>query len=660
MKEKGVYYTMSKSLKRRDQYNQEHLSRVLHYFAVDSLFERNKIYQGDLGAIYSKEETVFKLWAPIASQVQILIYDGHYGPIKEARIMKDSMDQRLFTYTMKGDHHGLTYRYRLTFIDGTINETMDPYAKAVTVNGQRSVVVDLERTNPSNWKERLPSLEDRSQTVIYEVHVRDFTKAENSGVSNKGKFLGAIERNTRNSSGASTGIDYLKKLGVTHVEFLPLFDYQSIDETDENLSQYNWGYDPLNYNAPEGTYSSNAYDPFLRIKEMKKMIQGFHDAGIRVIMDVVYNHVYSVEDHSFNNTFPGYFFRYDEHGHFTNGTGVGNDTASERFMMRKYIVDSVKYWAEEYHIDGFRFDLMGIHDTDTMNEVRRVLDEIDSGILLFGEGWELYTPLSHERTASARNARLMPNIGHFNDGLREAIKGNDFNAKDRGFINGAWYKEQQLAQNIFAGVDYGNYQDPLQVIQFAEAHDNYTLYDRLRAADPHLDEDIIVRRHMLASSIILLSQGIPFIHAGQEFLRSKSGVRDSYNQPDHINQLDWDRQDLYPESVALVRDLIRYRKSEPLLRMMSYEEILQRAEVVRQDYQILELKINGDEYDLYITFNGQSNQLTVLLPEDFYIKKLHNSQVYLDDKEITNRITQIKMDKYSAMVLKRFHKFEID
>lgn len=644
---------MGKYLKRPEPYNREYLSKVLHYIAKDSVFERSRIYHGELGAIYRPQETLFKLWAPSASQVELLIYDGFYGVIKQSFVMERVNNGQLFTLRLPGDQHGLTYRYRLTFIDGTVNDTMDPYAKAATVNGQRSVVVDLSRTNPSGWSERMPAIEDPSQVVIYELHLRDFTKADNSGVSNKGKFLGAIERHTRNSSGAKTGLDYLVDLGVTHVEFLPLFDFQTVDETDENLTQYNWGYDPLNYNVPEGSYSSNAYDPFVRIKEMKEMIQGFHKAGLRVIMDVVYNHVYSVEGHSFHNTFPGYFFRYNAEGQFTNGTGVGNDTASERYMVRKYIVDSVKYWAKEYHIDGFRFDLMGIHDTDTMNEVRKALDEIDPNILLFGEGWDLYTPLVEQKPASARNARLMPNIGHFNDGIREAIKGNDFDATARGFINGAWYTEQKLTQNFLAGVDFGNYSDPLQVIQFCEAHDNYTLYDRLKTADPHLPEDIIVRRHMLASSIILLSQGIPFIHAGQEFLRSKYGVRDSYNKPDAINQLDWDRLDKYPESVQLVRDLIQYRKSETLLRLTSYELIMQQAERVRCDYQIIELILKGDEYDLYITFNGQANKLVVLLPEDEYIKKLHNGKVYLDDTEKTSQITQITLESYTAMVLKR-------
>ncbi|XJS10066.1 type I pullulanase [Aerococcaceae bacterium WGS1372] len=569
--------------------------------------------------------------------------------------MEKVEDDRIFKTTLQGDQHGLTYRYRLTFFDSRVNYSVDPYAKAVTVNGQRSVVVDLSRTNPDNWGERMPAMEDLSQSIIYELHLRDFTIDEDSGVTHKGKFLGAFEENTSNSNNSPTGLDYLTMLGVTHVEFLPLFDYRTVDETEEEPKDYNWGYDPQNYGAPEGSYSSNAYDPFIRIKEMKQMIQAFHDKGLRVIMDVVYNHVYQVEDHSFHKTVPGYFFRYNDSGQFTNGTGVGNDTASERYMMRKYIVDSVTYWAKEYHIDGFRFDLMGIHDTETMNQVRQALDEIDSSILLFGEGWDLYTPLSHNKVANHNNAVFMPRIGQFNDGLREALKGNDFDASARGFINGAWHMEQKLVQNILAGVDFGSYNDPLQVIQYVEAHDNFTLYDRLKAADPFLDEEIIIKRHELATSIILLSQGIPFIHAGQEFLRTKKGVRDSYNKPDKINKIDWKRQDKYSDSVEFIRNVIRLRQLEPIFRMVSYEEIRKRAKVIRADYQIVQLEYQADDYTLFIVFNGQDNILNVPVAKGEYIRKISNRRVYLNDDEKTDVIDSVLVDSYTTLVLKKLH-----
>ncbi|WP_338489634.1 type I pullulanase [Ruoffia tabacinasalis] len=636
------------------KYNYNYLTTIINQISHDSVFVERNYYPGKLGAIYSKDKTEFKLWAPTASQVEILIYDGHYGVLKENIVMAWSKDDKIFTHTIEGDNHGLTYRYRLTFFDGRVNTSNDPYARAVTVNGQRSVVVDLDRTNPDNWGERMPKMDDISKAVIYELHLRDFTVDSDSGVTHKGKFLGAIEENATNPNGSSTGIDYLKELGVTHVEFLPLFDYQTVDETVEKPREYNWGYDPQNYGAPEGSYSTNPYDPFTRIKEMKQMIQAFHDAGLRVIMDVVYNHVYEVDDHSFHLTVPGYFFRYNDVGQFTNGTGVGNDTASERYMMRKYIVDSVSYWAKEYQIDGFRFDLMGIHDTTTMNTVRKALDEIDPSILLFGEGWDLYTPLSENMVANHNNAVLMPRVGQFNDGLREALKGNDFEATARGFINGAWHMEQQVAQNVLAGVDFGSYNDPQQVIQYVEAHDNFTLYDKLRAADPDLDENTITKRHELATTIILLSQGIPFIHAGQEFLRTKNGVRDSYNKPDTINKLDWLRQDEYRESVELVKNLIKLRNQEPLFHLSTYEEIKERIEVTRADYQIVQLTYRGDGYKLFVTFNAQGNMLNVPVKKGEYIKKVNNRRVYLDDDNLTREIDNILIDSYTTLVLKKF------
>lgn len=635
------------------EYDYKYLSQIIENVGRDSILDYRNQYDGELGAIYSQEETTFKLWAPTASQVELLIFDGFYGPLKTSIVMERNENLNHFFTQMSGDQHGLTYRYRLTFLDGRVNESNDPYARAVTVNGQRSVVTDLSRTNPDNWQARKINTQSISESIIYELHVRDFTVAANSGVSNKGKFMGAIEENTINSFNSPTGIDYLKELGVTHVEFLPLFDYQTVDETIENPREYNWGYDPQNYNAIEGSYATDPYNPFNRITELKCMIQGFHDAGIRVIMDVVYNHVYQVDDHSFQKTVPGYFFRYNDQGQFTNGTGVGNDTASERFMMRKYIVDSVTYWAKEFNLDGFRFDLMGIHDVNTMNSVRQALDKIDPNILLFGEGWELYTPLQREEVANHTNAIFMPHIGQFNEGLRTALKGNDFDPTARGFVNGAWHMEQLLAQNVLGGVDFGSYGDPQQLIQYVEAHDNYTLYDRLIAADPHLSDEEIVKRHELGTSIVLLSQGIPFIHAGQEFLRTKQGVRDSYNSPDEINEIDWDRQEQYRHTVELVRDLIKLRKAEPLFRMTSYEEIKKRTEVIRIDYKIVQIRYLGDDYDILVVFNGQSNKLNISLNEGTYIKKVYDGKVYLDDDNVTDKINYLSIPSYSTLVLKK-------
>ncbi|MBF6626109.1 type I pullulanase [Aerococcaceae bacterium zg-BR9] len=609
-------------------------------------------YAGELGAIYTAEQTEFRLWAPTAHTVELVIYEDYYAPVLEKYLMTKE-EEAIWTIKVDGDCHGMTYRYEVTFEDGSSRRSVDPYSKAVTVNGKRSVVVDLSRTNPEGWGERMAPFSAPTDAVIYELHVRDFTADKNSGVTKRGKFLGAIETGTKNPLGSSTGIDYIKQLGVTHVEFLPMFDYASVDETGEDPTQYNWGYDPLNYNAPEGSYSTNAYDPFVRIKEMKQMIQGFHDAGIRIIMDVVYNHVYEVENHSFHRTVPGYFFRHTESGQFSNGTGVGNDTASERAMVRKYIVDSVTYWAKEYHIDGFRFDLMGIHDVETMNEIRRALDEIDSSIIMLGEGWELMTELPFEKKASHYQAKRMARIGQFNDSLREALKGNDFDAHTRGFINGAWYMENQVAGNIMAGLGLDYYLEPGQVIQYVEAHDNYTLYDRLVTADPHMDRDTIIRRHELATSIILLSQGVPFIHAGQEFLRTKYGVRDSYNQPNHINQLDWLRQENYEHTVCLVRGLIALRKAEPMFRLKTYEEIQRTMRILHASYQMVALEYSNDDERMIVVYNAQENPLAYSLEYGDYIMKLVDGQVHLSDDYMTGMIDHFLIEPYTALVLKQ-------
>lgn len=614
------------------------------------IFIQSKQYHGELGAIYSAEQTLFKLWAPTAERVELLIYDGYYGGLQERHVMGQSSDGQVHYHAQKGDCHGMTYRYHLTFPDGTTTKTVDPYAKAVTVNGQRGVVVDLARTNPENWGGRMAPL-PLDETIVYELHIRDFTSSPQSGAEYKGKYLGVIEQGTTNPNGESTGLDYLRELGVTHVELLPFFDYVTVDETQENPVDYNWGYDPLNYNVPEGSYATNAYDPFVRIRELKQMIQGLHDAGLRVIMDVVYNHVYQVERHPFHQTVPGYFFRQNHDGSLSNGTGVGNDTASERPMMRKFIVDSITYWAKEYNIDGFRFDLMGIHDVDTMNEVRRALDEIDPSIIVFGEGWDLMTPLAHHEKASHHNAPYMAGIGQFNDGLREALKGNDFEAAAKGFVNGAWYQERLAAINMMACIDYQHYLVPQQLIQYVESHDNFTLFDKLRGASPELDMTTIVRQHQLATTMVLLAQGIPFIHAGQEFLRTKHGVRDSYNKPDAINQLDWVRRSQFAQAVTYVQQLIALRKAEPLFRLTDYAAIQQSMSVLRADYQIVALALG----DYILVFNAQHNVLNYDLPSGDYQLVIHDGDVYVENRPVVSIAESIAIQPFRPLVIKRLN-----
>ena len=629
------------------------LQQAPYYIHYTPEFDQQYATEVPLGALYTKEQTTFRVWAPTAAKVELVVFEDLYGYEKDRYEME--LKDNYYEQIISGDCHLLTYVYEITYQEEdqslTQEVTMDPYSKAVTVNGQRSVVVDLSKTNPAGWDEegRMEPFEDVSKAVIYEGSIRDFTMSPESGSSYPGKFLGLTEKGTTNTVGDSTGLDYLKELGITHVELLPFYDFDSVDET--TIDAYNWGYDPLNYNVPDGTFAVNPYDPVGRIKEAKQMIQSLHDAGLRVIMDVVYNHVYEVESQSFHKIAPGYFFRHLKNGTLSNGTGVGNDTASERAMMRRYIVESVVYWAKEYKIDGFRFDLMGIHDVETMNQVRKALDEIDPSIIILGEGWILNTPLAPFDKANLENASQMPRIAHFNDKLREALKGSDFEKDSRGFVNGEWYQEVVVAEQMLGG-NSKQFLSPLQLIQYIESHDNQTLYDKLKSADPDSSESELKRRHLLATASILLSQGIPFIHAGQEFLRTKQGVRDSYNQPDIINQLDWQMRSVHKDSVEFVKGLIALRRQEPLLRQTSYETIQQTSEIIRAAYEFVTLKLENETERIVIVLNAQGNVLNASIPAGEYQVLVKGSKVTLDDPTTINVTDRVAVDPDAVLVLK--------
>ncbi|MGX7013591.1 type I pullulanase [Vagococcus silagei] len=573
-------------------------------------FDETFFYDGQLGASYSKDETEIKLWAPTAQSVVLKIYDGFNedSPVKQKIQMKQT-ERGTYTTVLSGDQDQLVYTFQLTFADGSTTESPDPYATAAIVNGMRSVVVNPETVALPGQK-RLPAFSSATDAIIYETHIRDLTIAKNSGVALKGKFLGAIEEGTQTPTGQKTGFDYICDLGVTHVQFLPMYDYGTVDEAKPDVPQYNWGYDPQNYNVPEGSYSTDATNPKTRILEMKQMIEDYHDKGLRVIMDVVYNHVFEVPNHPFHLTVPGYFFRYLPDGYLADGTGVNNDVASERKMVRKYIVDSIEYWTKNYNLDGFRFDLMGILDVETMNEVRRVVDKIDPSIIILGEGWNLDTPLAADKKAIQKNANQMPSIAHFNDSLRDSVKGHVFYATEPGMVNGGKGLEKLVIQNMLGANGLEGYQNPNQVVQYVEAHDNYTLYDKLVLTNPNDTEDIRRKRHTLSTGIAMLSQGISFIHAGQEFLRTKSGDENSYRSTDAINQFDWSRVEAEHEAVTFFKELVSLRKSEPLFRMTSYEDIKQHSTVkfAEEGQIIFELFNDEQHYLISINTNEESRQ----------------------------------------------------
>ena len=647
-----------------DKRDKETIDKEMFLFVRSNDFDNYFSYDGELGALYEKEGTLLRVWTPTAKSVEVWIYadDSFKGPSTKIEMVQKP--KGIFEAYLPGDQHGTIYVYKILFLNNRESISVDPYARATTVNGMKSVIADLNRTNPDGLGERLPAFGLPEEAIIYELHIRDFSISETSGIVNKGKFLGLTEKNTQNASGRKTGLDYLIDLGITHIQILPMFDYATVDEANLTEPQYNWGYDPLNYNVPEGSYSTDPFDPFNRIFEVKQMIRTLHDNGLRVIMDVVYNHVYDPKDQALERTVPGYFYRYNADGSLANGTGVGNDTASERHMMRKYIIDSVKYWAKEYHLDGFRFDLMGIHDSVTMNAIREALDKIDPSIIIIGEGWEMSTPLPEDLKASQRNAQAMPRIAHFNDSIRIAVKGSDFgDEKDRGFISGKNYLEDLLLRNIKGAMhlsSHSSYVDPEQVIQYVEAHDNLTLYDKLLRSNPDDSEEVRIKRHTLATSIVLLSQGVPFIHGGQEFLRTKAGVANSYQSPDEINQFEWERVTTFQESVAYVKGLIALRKSEYLFRLHTHEEIDTHFTMLSENFNIVAFSLTNSEKKYIVIFNGNRSDVIFRIQKGKYAILVEDNQVFLESMPEAVLMEKILVKAHTTSVLCADNQYEGD
>ena len=647
-----------------DKRDKETIDKEMFLFVRSNDFDNYFSYDGELGALYEKEGTLLRVWTPTAKSVEVWIYadDSFKGPSTKIEMVQKP--KGIFEAYLPGDQHGTIYVYKILFLNNRESISVDPYARATTVNGMKSVIADLNRTNPDGWGERLPAFGLPEEAIIYELHIRDFSISETSGIVNKGKFLGLTEKNTQNASGRKTGLDYLIDLGITHIQILPMFDYATVDEANLTEPQYNWGYDPLNYNVPEGSYSTDPFDPFNRIFELKQMIRTLHDNGLRVIMDVVYNHVYDPKDQALERTVPGYFYRYNADGSLANGTGVGNDTASERHMMRKYIIDSVKYWAKEYHLDGFRFDLMGIHDSVTMNAIREALDKIDQSIIIIGEGWEMSTPLPEDLKASQRNAQAMPRIAHFNDSIRIALKGSDFgDEKDRGFISGKNYLEDLLLRNIKGAMhlsSHSSYVDPEQVIQYVEAHDNLTLYDKLLRSNPDDSEEVRIKRHTLATSIVLLSQGVPFIHGGQEFLRTKAGVANSYQSPDEINQFEWERVTTFQESVAYVKGLIALRKSEYLFHLHTHEEIDTHFTMLSENFNIVAFSLTNSEKKYIVIFNGNRSDTIFRIQKGKYAILVEDNQVFLESMPEAVLMEKILVKAHTTSVLCADNQYEGD
>lgn len=619
-------------------------------------FDEQYYYDGeDLGNTYSKNQTKFRVWAPTASEAKLVTYKS-WDETAGTEIDMTAGEKGTWTAALPGDQHGLLYTYKVKIGDEW-REAVDPYVRSTSVNGDKGAVIDLDRTDPRGWDNNdFEPSKDPEDATIYELHVRDLSIQPLSGIKQKGKYLGLTELNTTGPRKTKTGLNHIKDLGVSHVQFLPIYDYRTVDETKLDTPQFNWGYDPKNYNVPEGSYSTNPYDPEVRVKELKQMIHTLHKQDLGVIMDVVYNHMYAVNESNFNQLVPGYYFRYNEDGTLANGTGVGNDTASERKMMEKFIVDSVTYWAEEYNMNGFRFDLMGIHDTETMNEVRGALDEVDPSIIVLGEGWDLNTPLDPERKANQKNAEDMPGVAHFNDTLRDGAKGSVWEDSDPGFINGKQNMTDIMKQSIAGGLSYDDsiatYRDPEQVIQYVEAHDNLTLWDKLEKTNPTATVEEKKAMHKLGSSIVLTSQGVPFIHAGQEFMRTKGGDHNSYQSPDSVNQLDWQRRSLFTDEVDYMKGLIDLRQKYGSLRLKTANAIDNRLDFVYAPEDVVAYTLEEKKNNhLLVIHNANPGSVNFRLPFKGPWKVLVNSEEAGTEVLKVEKGLFVKVEGTSSMVL---------
>lgn len=515
---------------------------------------------------YTPEQTVFKLNAPVRPVLRL--YNAGTGGKLVKTVKLRPAGKNLWAATVKGDLKGRFYTF-----DMGRGQTPGVFAKAVGVNGARGAVIDMASTNPQGWEtDRRPATKSPADLVVYEMHHRDFSIDASSGLQHKGKFLALTE------PGA---IAHLKELGVNAIHILPSFDYASVDESHLERPQYNWGYDPLNYNVPEGSYSTDPYTPAVRIREFKQMVQALHKAGIRVILDVVYNHTFDLKGSNFERTYPGYYYRYKADGTPSDGSGCGNETASEQPLMRRFMIESVKYWINEYHIDGFRFDLMGIHDIETMRQIRAEVNKIDPTIFIYGEGWSAGTcAYPQEKLAMKANMKQLPGIAAFSDEMRDALRGPFSDDSKGGFLARVPGTEESLKFGIVGGVAHPqvdmskvNYSkevwanEPTQMVAYVSCHDDMCLTDRLRASIPGISTDELVRLDLLAQTAVFTSQGVPFILSGEEMLRDKKGVHNSFNAPDSINHLDWNNLKKYPQVFDYYKGLIRLRKAHPAFRL---------------------------------------------------------------------------------------------
>ena len=585
-------------------------------------------------ADYTPEQTTFRLFAPDnAKTVKLRIYKaGHKGrPERTVKMERTAADT--WTATVTGNLMGRFY----TFDTGR-GECAGVFAKAVGVNGQRAAIIDMDKTDPAGWNDdRRPVVKSPADLVIYEMHHRDYSIDASSGIANGGKFLALTD---------PKAIAHLKELGVNAVHILPSFDYASVDETRLSTPQYNWGYDPVNYNVPDGSYSTDPYKPETRIREFKQMVQALHKAGIRVILDVVYNHTFNIDGSNFQRTYPDYFYRKTADGKYSDGSGCGNETASERDMMRRFMVESVLYWIDEYHIDGFRFDLMGCHDIETMNAIRKAVDEVDPTIFIYGEGWSAGScALPTEQLGLKANMKAMPGIAAFSDELRDALRGPFSDDTKGALLAGKPGEEESIKFGIAGAIEHPqvdmskvNYSteawasQPTQMISYVSCHDDMCLTDRLRASIPGITTDELIRLDMLAQTAVLTSQGVPFILSGEEMLRDKKGVHNSYNSPDSINRLDWNNMERYPQVMDYYKNLTRLRHNHPAFRLGSAELVRRHLEFLPTQPGLVAFRLKDyagrdDWRNIIVILNAAKQQRKVTIPQGNYTIVCHEGKI---------------------------------
>ena len=607
------------------------------------------VRQGSMSEMeYTPASTSFHLWSPNADEVRVMLYnEAEGGHAYETYHMQWSSDGT-WHVKVNQDLKGKFYTFNVKVKDEWQGDTPGLFAKAVGINGNRGAIIDMAETNPTGWEnDQKPVLKSLTDVVVYEMHHRDFSIDTSSGIQHKGQFLALTEPGTQSPEGLATGIDHLKELGITHVHLLPSYDYATIDEHTFKDAHYNWGYDPQNYNVPDGSYSTDPTKPDVRIREFKQMVQALHQAGIRVVLDVVYNHTYNAAASAFEKTVPGYFYRMKPDGTFANGSGCGNETASNRPMMRKFMVESVLYWMREYHLDGFRFDLMGIHDIATMNEIRQEAQKLDPQVLIYGEGWAAETPqYAADSLAMKANMAKMPGIAAFSDELRDGLRGPWDDDKKGAFLAGMPGHEESIKFGIVGAINHPQVQmdevnysnkawalEPVQMMSYVSCHDDMCLVDRLLTSVADLKGNDLEKLDMLAQTAVLTSQGIPFIFAGEEVMRDKKMVHNSFESPDSVNAINWHNKAQHQGVFNYYKGLIALRKHHPAFRLGS-------AELVRQHVEFLPVEgsgvvafrlkdhAGGDAWNnIIVVLNARREVAKIEVPEGRYVTVVNNGLV---------------------------------